>query len=227
MTDRAVGIVVLDLLALGVEHGEVVPAHRRHLPVGRTAVGVAGLEHVRDLVRVGVPAVGLEHERALAARLLLHRVAVVVVAEDELDDDVRAVDGAGGGRAVLDVVDAHLVGDPVPEREHAARDRPLDLDLRLRVADGHDDVRRTRASLRVRDGQDRGEVALLGVGVRRVQFSRRGAVTERPLVGDRAALRVRSADARELHRERPRARQRAWRWPWPPGSPGRPRSRSG
>ena len=109
VADRAVLVVVLDLLALGLQHGQLAAAHRRDLAVRRAAVGVAGLEHVGDLVRVGVPAVGLEDERALAAGLLLHRMAVVVVAEDQLDDDVRAVDAAGGGRAVLDVVDADLV----------------------------------------------------------------------------------------------------------------------
>ena len=147
-------------------------------------------------------------DRALAAGRVGQRVGVLVMAEQVVDLDPRAVRVRARDRAVLGVVHGHVERDLVAEVEEAALGRRADGDLRRRVADHDRDVVGAGLVGLVGDGQRRVVGPDAGVGVAGIRVgARRRAVAEVPQVRDAAAVGVARALAGELHRERVRARR--------------------
>ncbi|CAM5356554.1 hypothetical protein STENM223S_06949 [Streptomyces tendae] len=167
----------------------------------RTPVGVLGVEHAEDVgVRV-VFAVGQGLQGAGAAGGRGLRVAVAVVADDEGDLDLGAVDAS-----VLGVGHRHLEGDRVAEVVDPAVGRQVQGDPGRGVSDRDEHGGRAGLARGVGHRERRRVLAVGGVGVRRIGLGGAASVTEVPGVAESVAVGVRTARGGERHRERCLAR---------------------
>ena len=210
------GAEELGLLVLGLEDGLV--ATGQGAGPAAAVVGVDRLEHREDVRLVPVARGALELEGALATRLLIELVGVLVVTERDVQRDFGTVD-----RAVLGVGDRDLVGDGVAEGGDLPVLGELDRDLGTRVAHRDRHVVDTGGPRLVGHAQGRGVVAGDGVLEGRVGLGGVGrpVAVEVPGVRQRRAVGVVRALARELdgERGRPGVRRRGGLGDRPPALP--------
>src|SRR5690606_18723592 len=163
-------------------------------------VGVAGLDHVEEVVVLAVAGL-LGLQGALTARVLVERMAVAIVTEDRLNLHLVAVD-----RAVLGVGGGHLELHLVTELEEVAVRREVHRDGGTGVARADLDAGGGGLAAGGRDGQDHVVVAALLVGVGGVGVGGVGVAVAAKVLRERERLagRVPAALAgeRDGHRQR-------------------------
>src|SRR5688572_20840327 len=107
-----------------------------------------------------------------------------------MPQQIGDLDATAVNSAILRVGDRDLEWDCVTEREQTTIQRRLQSHRRSGVTDGYLDVRGSRQTLRIANGQSRCVVTVCGVRLGGVGSSGSGSVAEVPRVGQRSAFGV-------------------------------------